>query len=104
MLGILDFIGDIFFAIVGYIWHHYAGDVSHGRLMAIGFENAPTEFHFLQIVAPVFLLILTRLKTSVSTTFICLTAFATVPAEIGKILAKTMSGYVLAFFVFLAIS
>ena len=102
------FIGGIFLFTVGYSWYNYAGDVSHGRLMAKGFEVAPTEFHFLQIAAPVFLLILTRLRMPVSTTFILLTSFATAPAAIGKVLAKSMSGYVLAFFlgfiVFLAIS
>jgi hypothetical protein len=44
----------------------------------------------------------------VSTTFILLTSFATAPAAIGKVLAKSMSGYILAFFlgvvVFLSIS
>ena len=53
------FIGGIFLFTVGYSWVNYAGDVSHGRLMAKGFDVAPTEFHFLQIAAPVFLLILT---------------------------------------------
>ena len=102
------FIGGIFLFTVGYSWFNYAGDVSHGRLMAKGFEVAPTEFHFLQIAAPVFLLILTRLRMPVSTTFILLTSFAAAPAAIGKVLAKSMSGYVLAFFlgfvVFLTIS
>lgn len=102
------FIGGIFLFTVGYSWVNYAGDVSHGRLMAKGFDVAPTEFHFLQIAAPVFLLILTRLRMPVSTTFILLTSFAAAPAAIGKVLAKSMSGYILAFFlgffVFLAIS
>ena len=34
----------------------------------------------------------------VSTTFILLTSFAAAPAAIGKVLAKSMSGYILAFF------
>ena len=84
------------------------GDVSHGRLLAKGFENAPQSFHFLQIAAPIFLLILTRLRMPVSTTFILLTSFAAAPAAVGKVLAKSMSGYVLAFllgfFVFIIIS
>tara|TARA_B100001093_G_scaffold120423_1_gene113172 strand:- start:20661 stop:21803 length:1143 start_codon:yes stop_codon:yes gene_type:complete len=92
------FIGGIFLFTVGYSWFNYGGDVSHGRLMAKGFEVAPTEFHFLQIAAPVFLLILTRLRMPVSTTFILLTSFAAAPAAIGKVLAKSMSGYILAFF------
>ena len=74
------------------------GDVSHGRLLAKGFEEAPTSFHFLQIAAPIFLLILTRLKMPVSTTFILLTSFATSPKAVGGVLAKSMSGYILAFF------
>ena len=92
------FIGGIFLFTVGYSWFNYGGDVSHGRLMAKGFDIAPTEFHFLQIAAPVFLLILTRLRMPVSTTFILLTSFAAAPAAIGKVLAKSMSGYILAFF------
>tara|TARA_B100000575_G_scaffold138134_1_gene110208 strand:+ start:2569 stop:3711 length:1143 start_codon:yes stop_codon:yes gene_type:complete len=102
------FIGGIFLATVAYSWFVYSGDVSHGRLMAKGFEKSPTNFHFLQIAAPVFLLILTRLRMPVSTTFILLTSFAAAPAAVGKVLAKSMSGYVLAFllgfFVFIIIS
>lgn len=91
------FIGGIFLATVGYSWFVFDGDVSHGRLLAKGFEKSPTNFHFLQIAAPVFLLILTRLRMPVSTTFILLTSFAAAPAAVGKVLAKSMSGYVLAF-------
>ena len=102
------FIGGIFLATVAYSWFVYSGDVSHGRLMAKGFEKSPTNFHFLQIAAPVFLLILTRLRMPVSTTFILLTSFAAAPAAVGKVLAKSMSGYILAFllgfFVFIIIS
>lgn len=102
------FIGGIFLATVTYSWVVFDGDVSHGRLMAKGFEKSPTNFHFLQIAAPIFLLILTRLRMPVSTTFILLTSFAAAPAAVGKVLAKSMSGYVLAFmlgfFIFLLIS
>ena len=76
---------------------HVDGDVSHARLAAKGFEKTPKWFHFLQIAAPIFLLILTRLRMPVSTTFILLTSFAISPAAVGKVLAKSMSGYVLAF-------
>ena len=40
------FIGGIFLATVGYSWFVFNGDVSHGRLMAKGFEKSPTNFHF----------------------------------------------------------
>jgi len=74
-------------------------DVSNGRLSAKGFDKAPTSFHFLQVAAPIFLLILTRLRMPVSTTFILLTSFAATPAAVGKVLAKSMSGYILAFLI-----
>ena len=46
------FIGGIFLLTVGYSWVNYSGDVSHGRLMSKGFDVAPTNFHFLQILEP----------------------------------------------------
>ena len=91
------FIGGIFFFTMLYSWITLSGDVSHGRLASKGFEVAPTEFHFLQVAAPIFLLILTRLRMPVSTTFILLTSFAASPAAVGGVLAKSMSGYVLSF-------
>ena len=102
------FIGGIFFFTMLYSWLTLGGDVSHGRLTSKGFENAPTSFHFLQIAAPVFLLILTRLRMPVSTTFILLTSFAATPTAVGGVLAKSMSGYILSFliglFFFLAVA
>ena len=91
------FIGGIFFFTMFYSWTTFGGDVSHGRLTSKGFEIAPTKFHFLQIAAPIFLLILTRLRMPVSTTFILLTSFAATPAAVGGVLAKSMSGYILSF-------
>jgi len=91
------FIGGIFFFTMFYSWITFGGDVSHGRLTSKGFEIAPTKFHFLQIAAPIFLLILTRLRMPVSTTFILLTSFAATPAAVGAVLAKSMSGYILSF-------
>lgn len=91
------FIGGIFCFTMLYSWFTLDGDVSHGRLTAKGFEVAPTEFHFLQVAAPIFLLILTRLRMPVSTTFILLTSFAASTNAVGKVLAKSMSGYILAF-------
>lgn len=93
------FLGGIFLVTVGYSWFMYDGDVSYQRLASKGFEEAPTNFHFLQIAAPIFLIILTRLRMPVSTTFILLTSFATIPKAVGGVLAKSLSGYVLAFFI-----
>jgi len=91
------FIGGLFCLTMFYSWYTLDGDVSHGRLASKGFEVAPTSFHFLQIAAPIFLLILTRLRMPVSTTFILLTSYAATTAAVGKVLAKSMSGYVMAF-------
>tara|TARA_B100000902_G_scaffold399547_1_gene470943 strand:- start:473 stop:1615 length:1143 start_codon:yes stop_codon:yes gene_type:complete len=91
------FVGGIFFFTMLYSFITLDGDVSHGRLASKGFEVAPTSFHFLQIAAPIFLLILTRLRMPVSTTFILLTSFAASPAAVGGVLAKSMSGYILSF-------
>jgi hypothetical protein len=90
-------IGGIFLATVAYSFYKYSGDVSFQRLAAKGFETAPTKFHFLQIAAPIFLLILTRLRMPVSTTFLLLSSFATSPTGIVSITTKSLSGYVVAF-------
>ena len=90
------FLGSIFVMTVGYSWVVYDGDVTHQRLMAKGFEVAPTSFHYLQIIAPLILLMLTRLKMPVSTTFLLLSSFATT-SGIGSALFKSISGYILAF-------
>lgn len=90
------FIGGVFLATVGYSWLVYDGDVSYQRLAAKGFETAPTSFSYLQVAAPLFLLVLTRLKMPVSTTFLLLTGFSTSASSVGKVLSKSLSGYVLA--------
>lgn len=90
------FIGGVFLVTVGYSWVVYDGDVSHQRLAAKGFETAPTSFSYLQVAAPLFLLILTRLKMPVSTTFLLLTGFTTSASSVGKVLGKSLSGYALA--------
>ena len=91
------FMGGIFVATVTYSFVNYGGDVSYGRLTSKGFEHAPTSFSFLQVAAPVFLLILTRLKMPVSTTFLLLSSFAAKSSSIGKIMLKSLSGYFIAF-------
>ena len=93
------YLGGIFFVTVLYSWLYYGGDVSHERLIAKGFEEAPTTFAYLQILAPIILLILTHLKTPVSTTFLLLGSFAASSNAIGKVLFKSLSGYFLSFFI-----
>lgn len=91
------FIGGIFVATIGYSWWAYDGDVTYQRLASKGFETAPTSFSYLQVVAPLFLLILTRLRMPVSTTFLLLTSFSTSPSGIGSVLTKSVLGWVIAF-------
>ena len=80
-----------------YSWVTYSGDVSYGRLASKGFSETPMAFSFLQVAAPIFLLILTRLKMPVSTTFLILTAFSTSAKSVAKVLSKSLTGYFLAF-------
>jgi hypothetical protein len=79
------------------------GDVSSQRLFAKGFDMTPKNFSFLQVAAPIFLLILTRLRMPVSTTFLLLTSFATEAKSIGKVMSKSFMGYFLAFGIAMAV-
>ena len=93
------FIGGIFVATVYYSWISYGGDVSYERLQSKGFKEAPESFAYLQVVAPLVLVILTRMRMPVSTTFLLLTSFATSVSGIGSVLTKSLFGYVVAFVV-----
>ncbi len=93
------FIGGIFIATVSVSWYVYSGDVSYQRLTSKGFDQAPTSFSFLQVAAPIFLLIITRLRMPVSTTFLILSCFSTDLGGIQDMLVKSISGYFVAFFV-----
>lgn len=91
------FIGGIMLVTLGYSWMFNGGDVTFGRLSSKGFAEAPQEFAFLQVAGPLFLLILTRIKIPVSTTFLILTSFATSAKGVQAVLTKSVSGYVIAF-------
>lgn len=75
----------------------YGGDVSSGRLFSKGFESTPMKFSFLQVAAPIFLIVLTRFKMPVSTTFLLLTSFSSEVKGVMAVLEKSLTGYVLAF-------
>lgn len=91
------FMGGIFLATVTYSWMVYDGDVTYERLSSKGFEQAPNEFVFLQVAAPIFLLIITRLRMPVSTTFLILSCFSANAEGIAGVLGKSLQGYVIAF-------
>lgn len=93
------FMGLIFVGTVTYSWVVYDGDVSYQRLTSKGFSEAPSSFSFLHLAAPVFLLILTRLRMPVSTTFLILSAFSTSSGAIMGVLGKSLIGYIIAFVV-----
>jgi len=97
------FVGGIFVVTMTWGWMTHGGDVSYGRLTSKGFDQAPTSFHFLQIAAPLFLMVLTRLRMPVSTTFLLLSSFATSGKSLTAMAAKSLSGYVLAFGLALAL-
>lgn len=97
------FIGLIFLATVTYSWIVFDGDVSFQRLMSKDKSTGellyphPQSFSFLQIAAPLILLIITRMKMPVSTTFLLLSAFTINAGGISKMLTKSLSGYMIAF-------
>ncbi len=59
------YMGGIFLVTVSISWYLFDGDVSYQRLSKKDFDATPTEFNFLQVAAPLFLLILTRLRIPV---------------------------------------
>ena len=93
------YIGLIFVATVTYSFVVNDGDVSYQRLNTPGLDQAPTSFTFLQLTAPLFLIVLTRMRMPVSTTFLLLTIFSTKSSAVMSVLTKSVSGYLVAFVV-----
>ncbi len=62
-------------------------------------RGARRRSRFSQVAAPVFLLILTRLRMPVSTTFLILSCFATDPGGVAEVLEKSLYGYGTAFII-----
>ncbi|MCF7831260.1 hypothetical protein K9M41_04710 [Candidatus Gracilibacteria bacterium] len=94
------FIGGIFILTVTYGWFsNGGGGVDFHRLEKI---PRPENFTFLQVFAPAVLVLLTRFKIPVSTTFLILSVFAT-SKTIEAMLAKTFIGYVVALVVSISV-
>ncbi len=91
------FIGTIFLLVSFYSWYQFDGDVSYQRLSSKGFSESPTSFHFLQLISPLILLIITRLRMPVSTTFMLLSVFSSDTQAILSVTQKSLSGYFVAF-------
>ena len=91
------FMGIIFVATVSYSWIVFDGDVSNQRLTVPGLDRAPTSFVFLQLAAPIVLIIMTRMRMPVSTTFLLLNVFTYKAGTIVDVMFKSFIGYLLAF-------
>ena len=74
-----------------YGWYVNAGDISYGRLK----QNSFQEIQWYHAMAPVRLLVLTRIGVPVSTSFLVLSAFAST-FVLEKMLIKSMMGYAVA--------
>lgn len=100
------FTGGIFLAVVTFSWFYFNGDVTYQRLLddnGVTKYPHPENFSFFQIIAPLVLIILTRLKMPVSTTFLLLSVFSADTSGISSVVVKSWSGYVMAFILSFAI-
>ena len=94
------FVGSIFLVTVTWSFLHYDGDVTYQRLLnpdGTSDYPHPEKFSFFQIIAPLVLLILTRMRMPVSTTFLILSVFSADTSGITSVVGKSLSGYVMAF-------
>ncbi len=87
------FVGGIF--LVTFAYGYFTSNIHFDRLTEI---PQPTNFAYLQLLSPVILIILTRFKMPVSTSFLILSAFSSAKTIQGM-LSKTLFGYLLAFVV-----
>ncbi|MCC9165368.1 hypothetical protein [Pontibacter harenae] len=97
------FMGLIFLGTVFYSWYMFNGDVTYQRLASKGFDQTPDSFVFLQLAAPIILLLMTRFRIPVSTTFMLLSVFTINSGAIVSMVSKSLMGYVAAFGVALII-
>lgn len=97
------FMGSIWLATVFYSWYNFEGDVTYQRLSVPGLDKVPESFVFLQLAAPIVLLILTRMRMPVSTTFLLLNVFTYKAGTIVEVMFKSFVGYLLAFVLAIAV-
>ena len=92
------FASGVLLAVMFYGWVANDGDVAYGRLSKFPVPEGGVSW--LHAIPPLALLVLTRLGVPVSTTFLVLTVFAVTggqPGNLGAMLAKSATGYVVAF-------
>ncbi|AVR43966.1 hypothetical protein C7S20_01070 [Christiangramia fulva] len=94
------FVGSIFLVTVAFSYFYFDGDVTYQRLLnpdgTTDYPH-PEKFSFFQIIAPLVLLILTRLRMPVSTTFLILSVFSADTSGITSVVWKSWTGYIMAF-------
>ena len=96
------FTGLILIATLTFSYLYFDGDVTYQRLTDADGNTKyphPETFSYFQIIAPVVLLVLTRLRMPVSTTFLLLSVFSASSSGITSIVYKSLTGYVLAFLI-----
>lgn len=94
------YVGSIFLVTVSLSYIYFDGDVTYQRLLKPDGSTAyphPERFSFFQVIAPLVLLVLTRMRMPVSTTFLLLSVFSFSSSGITSVVAKSLSGYVMAF-------
>lgn len=94
------FVGTIFLVVVTFSWIYFDGDVTYQRLLNSDGTSKyphPENFSFFQIIAPLVLLILTRMRMPVSTTFLILSVFSADTSGITSVVWKSWTGYIMAF-------
>jgi hypothetical protein len=94
------FTGGILIATIAFSYFYFDGDVTYQRLLNDKGETKfplPSRFSYFQLIAPVVLLVITRLKMPVSTTFLLLSVFSDTSDGITAMVTKSVSGYFIAF-------
>ncbi len=74
-------------------WLNYAGNTTYDRIIIEEIDTVS----FLQLVAPIALIFLTRIGLPVSTTFLLLSTFVTDVSTIQSVIVKSALGYMVAF-------
>ena len=93
------YIGGLFLLTVSFSFFYFDGDVTYQRLMKADGTTKypiPEAFSYLQLAAPIILLVLTRMRIPVSTTFLLLSSFSVNTSGITSVLSKSVSGYFMA--------
>ncbi|MEM1009108.1 MAG: hypothetical protein AAGJ35_08895 [Myxococcota bacterium] len=90
------FSGSILGLVLFYGWWSNDGDVSYGRLQKIRQGLETMNLAWYHLLAPLALLVLTRVSIPVSTTFMVLTSFASASVS-TKVVLKSVGGYAIAF-------